>query len=175
MNDKIRKGDFSKLAEEYSLHRPDYSKTVCKAIIGTQNKSTKNIEFLDIGAGTGIWTRMVIDCGIKSAIAIEPNKNMIENGMITSKGYNISWRLGSAEDTGLENNSFDWISMASSFHWADFKKSTKEFHRLLRPGGRFTAIWNPRLIEVNPLLVEIEVSCSIHDTAAEETPVHAQC
>jgi hypothetical protein len=26
----------------------------------------------------------------------------------------------------------------------------------LRPGGRFTALWNPRLIEVNPLLVEIE-------------------
>jgi hypothetical protein len=27
---------------------------------------------------------------------------------------------------------------------------------LLRPGGRFTALWNPRLIEINPLLVEIE-------------------
>tara|TARA_B100000214_G_C23547790_1_gene436937 strand:- start:161 stop:562 length:402 start_codon:yes stop_codon:yes gene_type:complete len=27
---------------------------------------------------------------------------------------------------------------------------------VLKPGGLFTAIWNPRLIEVNPLLVEIE-------------------
>jgi SAM-dependent methyltransferase len=46
--------------------------------------------------------------------------------------------------------------MASSFHWVDFDKATQEFHRVLRPGGYFTALWNPRLIEVNPLLVEIE-------------------
>jgi hypothetical protein len=46
--------------------------------------------------------------------------------------------------------------MASSFHWANFDTATKEFHRVLRSGGRFTALWNPRLIEMNPLLVEIE-------------------
>jgi hypothetical protein len=46
--------------------------------------------------------------------------------------------------------------MASSFHWANFETATQEFHRVLRPSGRFTALWNPRLIEVNPLLVEIE-------------------
>ena len=46
--------------------------------------------------------------------------------------------------------------IASSFHWANFDTATKEFHRVLRAGGRFTALWNPRLIEVNPLLVEIE-------------------
>jgi SAM-dependent methyltransferase len=46
--------------------------------------------------------------------------------------------------------------MASSFHWANFETATAEFHRVLRPGGRFTALWNPRLIEANPLLVEIE-------------------
>jgi hypothetical protein len=47
--------------------------------------------------------------------------------------------------------------MASSFHWADFELATKEFSRVLRKGGRFCALWNPRLIEVNPMLVEIEM------------------
>jgi SAM-dependent methyltransferase len=46
--------------------------------------------------------------------------------------------------------------MASSFHWADFDKATAEFHRALRPSGVFVALWNPRYIEANPLLVEIE-------------------
>jgi hypothetical protein len=46
--------------------------------------------------------------------------------------------------------------MASSFHWTNFDTATQEFHRVLRAGGHFTALWNPRLIEVNPLLVEIE-------------------
>jgi SAM-dependent methyltransferase len=44
----------------------------------------------------------------------------------------------------------------SSFHWVDFDKGCAEFQRILRPGGRFVAVWNPRLIEANPLLVEIE-------------------
>jgi SAM-dependent methyltransferase len=68
----------------------------------------------------------------------------------------IRWKEGSAEQTGLPEASSDWISMASSFHWAQFETATKEFHRVLRHGGRFTALWNPRLIEINPLLVEIE-------------------
>jgi SAM-dependent methyltransferase len=46
--------------------------------------------------------------------------------------------------------------MASSFHWADFDQACAEFHRILRPGGLFVALWNPRFIEANPLLVEIE-------------------
>jgi SAM-dependent methyltransferase len=46
--------------------------------------------------------------------------------------------------------------MASSFHWTDFDKACTEFQRILRPGGRFVALWNPRMIELNPLLVEIE-------------------
>ena len=46
--------------------------------------------------------------------------------------------------------------MASSFHWADFDATVREFSRVLRPGGLFVALWNPRNIEANPLLVEIE-------------------
>jgi SAM-dependent methyltransferase len=46
--------------------------------------------------------------------------------------------------------------MASSFHWVNFEKGTKEFARVIRSGGRFVALWNPRLVEENPLLVEIE-------------------
>ena len=46
--------------------------------------------------------------------------------------------------------------MASSFHWADFDLATQEFHRVLKPNGHFVALWNPRYLENNPLLLEIE-------------------
>jgi hypothetical protein len=39
---------------------------------------------------------------------------------------------------------------------ADFDKACDEFHRILWPGGVFVALWNPRFIEANPLLVELE-------------------
>lgn len=63
---------------------------------------------------------------------------------------------GSAEVTGLPSDSADIISMASSLHWTDFERALDEFCRVLRPGGRFVALWNPRRVESDPLLVSIE-------------------
>ncbi len=156
MTTTLKAGDFTGLAKDYSQHRPDYCPSVLKALIGLIDKPVKEIDFADVGAGTGIWTRMVHAQGVKSVSAVEPNDDMRANGMADSAGTGIRWLAGSAETTGLADVSCDWLSMASSFHWANFDIATREFHRVLRPGGRFTALWNPRLIEVNPLLVEIE-------------------
>ena len=87
---------------------------------------------------------------------MEPNTDMMGNGISDSKDFPIKWIKANAESTGLKENSVDWLTMASSFHWADFNAALKEFHRVLVPNGLFTAIWNPRLIEVNPILLEIE-------------------
>ncbi len=115
-----------------------------------------DVDFADVGAGTGIWSRMVLSKGVKSATAVEPNADMRANGITDSADTTIRWLAGNAEQTGLADASCDWLTMASSFHWTNFVVATREFHRALRPGGCFTALWNPRLIEVNPLLVEIE-------------------
>ena len=77
-------------------------------------------------------------------------------GIESSRGTGIEWRKGAAEATGMPDQSADLVSMASSFHWANFDQACDEFYRILRPGGLFVALWNPRLIETNPLLVEIE-------------------
>ena len=152
----MKAGDFTGLASDYSLHRPDYSPEVLHKLLSLLPRPVEQIDFVDVGAGTGIWTRMVHAIGVKSAIAIEPNEDMLSHGQIDSSVLNMRWMPGSAESTGLTDHCCDWVSMASSFHWADFDKAMTEFHRILRPGGIFTALWNPRLIEVNPLLVEIE-------------------
>ena len=81
---------------------------------------------------------------------------MREQGIASSKEHRIAWSKGTAEATGLPARSFDLVTMASSFHWADFERACDEFQRVLRPEGVFAALWNPRLIEANPLLVEIE-------------------
>ena len=153
---KIKAGDFTSLASNYSQHRPDYSITVLKALCGLINKAPKEINYADIGAGTGIWTRMVHETGINSIIAIEPNKEMRSFGEIDSQGTSICWLDGSAEKTGLKSSSLDWVTMASSFHWSNFNQATLEFNRILKRGGWFTALWNPRLIKKSPLLTDIE-------------------
>lgn len=152
----LKAGEFTGLAKDYSQSRPDYAFSVARALFGLLGRPANEIDFVDVGAGTGIWTRMAHGFGPRSANAIEPNDDMRAHGERDSTGLGIRWRAGSGEATGLSDASCDFLTMASSFHWADFDKATREFHRVLRPGGRFAALWNPRLIEVNPLLVRIE-------------------
>lgn len=154
MTATMRPGEFSKLAEDYSRYRPGYSESVLSGLLGMF--STTDIDVADIGAGTGIWTRMIAKRGVRSVVAVEPNDEMRRCGARDSEDLNITWKAGSGEVTGLADRSADWLSMASSFHWVNTEKGLAEFARILRPNGRFIAIWNPRRIEANPLLVEIE-------------------
>ena len=156
MNKKIKSGDFSLLYENYSKFRPDYSEDVLVKLLKLVKKKAEEIEFVDVGAGTGIWTRMVYNKGVRNTIAVEPNNNMRKQGEIDSINTKIKWKNGKAENIDIKENSCDLLTMASSFHWADFDSSIKEFYRVLKPGGRFALLWNPRNFENNPTLVEIE-------------------
>jgi ubiquinone/menaquinone biosynthesis C-methylase UbiE len=155
-NLQLKHGDFTQLAETYSKYRSGYAPSVRAALLGLLGRPAKQLDVADVGAGTGIWTRMLAEVGFRSIIAIEPNKEMRGRGIRDSASFPISWRTGWGEQTGLEDDSVDMVTMASSFHWVDFDEGTAEFCRVLRPGGWFVALWNPRLIEANPLLVEIE-------------------
>jgi ubiquinone/menaquinone biosynthesis C-methylase UbiE len=149
-------GDFTGLAGDYTKFRPGYAPAVADAVVRYVGKDISSIDAADIGAGTGIWTRAFAERGLRSVAAVEPNDDMRGEGIVSSIGTGITWSKGTAEATGLPAHSFDLVSMASSFHWADFNRACDEFQRILRPGGLFVALWNPRMIEVNPLLVEIE-------------------
>jgi len=152
----LKHGNYTGLAGNYARFRPGYAPHVATAVLGYVGRAAASIDAADIGAGTGIWTRALAARGVHSLVAVEPNDEMRGQGIETSRGTDIAWFKGSAEATGLPDGSVDLVSMASSLHWADFDKACEEFHRILRPGGVFVALWNPRFIEANPLLVEIE-------------------
>jgi SAM-dependent methyltransferase len=152
----MKHGDFTGLAGDYAKFRPGYAPQIATAILGYVGKDRAQIDAADVGAGTGIWTRILAARGLHSLVAVEPNDDMRGQGIETSRGSEVAWKKGSAEVTGLADGSVDLLTMASSFHWADFDQACAEFHRVLRPNGVFTALWNPRYIEANPLLVEIE-------------------
>lgn len=153
---KVRHGDFTGLADDYAKFRPSYAPQVATAILGFIRRDATRVDAADVGAGTGIWTRMLVERGLRSVVAVEPNDDMREQGITTSRGTRIEWLKGSAEATGLADSSVDLVTMASSLHWVDFDKACDEVYRILRPYGVFVALWNPRLIEANPMLVEIE-------------------
>lgn len=152
----MKHGDFSSLANDYSKYRPGYSESVATMLLALTGKPINEIDFADVGAGTGLWTRLVANKGVRKVVAVEPNSEMRAAGARDTAAREIEWLAGSGEETGLPDKTFDLVTMASSFHWVDFDKGTREFARILRPGGRFAALWNPRLVEANPFTKRIE-------------------
>jgi ubiquinone/menaquinone biosynthesis C-methylase UbiE len=151
----MKQGDFTELAEQYA-HRPGYSEQVLNLLCRyTGALDNTPFQVADVGAGTGKLTEQLLALGL-NCVAIEPNQAMREKGQEATRRYKIAWRAGSAEETGLESASVDWVLMASAFHWADAPRALSEFHRILKPGGFLSVLYNPRDIEKNPLQRAIE-------------------
>lgn len=149
-------GDFTKLAKDY-VNRVGYSEIALQVIKDHIEGRNGPIQLIaDVGAGTGKLTENLEQLGLRG-YAVEPNDAMRAEGVKLFSGRDtFIWSKGTAEVTGLPDNSVDWVLMGSSFHWADAPVALKEFHRILRPSGFFTAIWNPRNIESSPLHMGIE-------------------
>ena len=152
----MKHGDFTNLAKEY-VNRPGYSKDVLRMIGRSIGMDRRDFYVADVGAGTGKLTEELAALGMIGC-AVEPNDAMREEGIksLANIGSRFIWSKGTAEHTELPNNSFDWVLMGSSFHWTNAQEALIEFRRILKPGGYFTAIWNPRDIEGNDLHERIE-------------------
>ena len=59
LNEKIKLGDFSQLAKKYK-NRPSYSNEILNEILDEIKKPNKKIQAIDAGAGTGIFSRMLL-------------------------------------------------------------------------------------------------------------------
>ena len=153
----MRQGDFTQVAKYYH-NRPAYSAMLLEKLIrciNDSNKPLQSLQIVEVGAGTGKLTKMLANFGLQ-VVAVEPNDNMREEGIKYTQNTQIQWQKGSGEETGIDSNFADWVLMASSFHWTDHTKSLPEFARILKQGGYFTAIWNPRNIKDDSIFAEIE-------------------
>ena len=120
----MKKGDFSLLAKDYADYRPGYNTQVVNHIIYSTGLMPADVRAADVGAGTGIFAECLSALGVNRITAVEPNDEMRQAG-VDSNTDNIKFLKGSAEKTNLPSNSFDLVSMASSFHWTDYKKALK--------------------------------------------------
>ena len=153
----MKQGDFTLMAQHY-INRPAYSTMLLEKLLACVNEERldmKDFCITEVGAGTGKMTKLLSNFGAR-VLAIEPNDAMREEGIKYTKNCPIVWQKGSGEETGAESDSANWLVMASSFHWTDPMRSLPEFRRVLKKGGYFTAIWNPRNIKPDSIFEEIE-------------------
>ena len=95
--------DYSEFAAHYDK-RADYSENCLDAVFHKVS-SDKSYPVVDLGAGTGKLTLPLLRHGY-SVIAVEPNENMRTIGVANTRGLDVVWLEGIAENTSLPRNTF---------------------------------------------------------------------
>ena len=135
---------FSDRVENYVKYRPHYPEALLE-FMKTECGLDQGSVIADVGSGTGISSELFLYNGNK-VYAVEPNDEMRSAAeKIFSNDKNFISVNASAEETGLENNSVDFIIAGQAFHWFDLGKSKSEFRRILKKDGYFFIIWNSRI------------------------------
>lgn len=130
---------FSDRAEDYARYRPSYPAAAIDAILAGLAPPSQLV-VADVGAGTGISTRLLADRGAR-VLAVEPNAEMRAAALTHPR---VTWVDGTAEHTNLAPNAHDLVVVAQAFHWFDVPKALAEFRRVLRAHGRLAIVWNKR-------------------------------
>lgn len=109
---------------------------------------------LDLGCGPGFFCTLLSSLGCK-VIGMDFSEKMIEQARTNVATYGVpervSFRIGDASHTDFPNESFDLIVMRNvTWLMQDPLAAFKEWHRILRPGGRlvfFDANWYRYLVD----------------------------
>ena len=137
---------FSDRVANYIRFRPGYPSELVSALL-TRAESGDEPVVADIGSGTGIFTGLLLDRGLR-VYAIEPNANMRAAAEECLANYKRLVSIdGDAENTGLADASVDLVTAAQAFHWFNNEQSRAEFARILKPAGSLALIWNKRRLE----------------------------
>ena len=128
---------FSSRATDYAKYRPSYPQAAIATILEGLHSQTQIIT-ADIGAGTGIASRLLADRGVK-VIAIEPNGEMRQ---AAEPHPLVEFREATAEATLLPNSCVNLVTSFQAFHWFEPTPTLKELHRILKPSGRLALVWS---------------------------------
>lgn len=142
---------FSNRVADYVRYRPNYP-ALALAFLAWRCGLGPNSSVADVGSGTGILTRRLLELGC-DVTGVEPNREMREAAEASLVGCTRFRSVDArAEATGLGDASVDLVTAAQAFHWFDAAAARREFARILRPGGRVALVWNERCSDTTPFL-----------------------
>lgn len=134
---------FSNRVDSYAKYRPSYPPAVI-ACLQSEAGLTPQTVVADVGAGTGLLTKLLLDNG-STVYAVEPNAGMRQAAEAALGGYPKFHSIdGRSDATTLPDGSVDLVTAAQAFHWFEPMAARSEFRRILRPPHWVALIWNER-------------------------------
>ena len=147
---------FSGLADVYIAGRPAYADAFIESLYQKYGFSEDSV-IADIGSGTGKFAKQLLDKG-SFVYCVEPNDDMRNIAIAELESYGKFQSVnGTAANTGLKENSVDYITTAQAFHWFEPIQFRAECQRILKENGKVFLIWNQRDMssEINQRCTEI--------------------
>ncbi|MFD8701633.1 class I SAM-dependent methyltransferase [Kitasatospora sp. NPDC059648] len=130
---------FGAVAAEYDRGRPSYPDELFDTVERLWGRSLKGARTLDVGAGTGIATRLLAGRGA-DVVGVEPSDGMAAQFLLSSPTLPLV--RGNGDDLPFHDGSADLVTYAQAFHWTSPERSVPEAIRVLRPGGALATWWN---------------------------------
>lgn len=127
---------FGPAADEYDRLRPHYPPEALRWALGE-----RPLRVVDLGAGTGILTRIVAALG-HQVIPVEPDARM--RARLERASPQLTALAGRAEQIPLPDGAVGAVVAGQAYHWFDPEAAHAEIARVLRPGGVFAPVWNVR-------------------------------
>jgi SAM-dependent methyltransferase len=127
---------FGSAADRYDANRPSYPPAALTWALGTQSR-----QVVDLGAGTGILTRVLRSLG-HDVRPVEPDEGM--RARLSTSSPEVTPLAGTAEQIPLPDAAVDAVMAGQAYHWFDPERAHPEIARVIRPGGVFAPVWNIR-------------------------------
>ena len=138
------KDHFSSVSRLYQAHRPSYPEALFAYL---SSLSTSKACAWDCGTGNG-QAAVGLSRFFSQVIATDASKNQIAHAIAFP---NIRYLVSSAEQTPIESESVDLITVAQALHWFDIEAFFKEANRVLKKSG-ILAVWSYGMLEIDPAL-----------------------
>ncbi|MES2202065.1 MAG: class I SAM-dependent methyltransferase [candidate division FCPU426 bacterium] len=136
----LAKHGYQDSTDAYERGRPDFPSEAVACLV-EHCKIGQGSKVIDIGAGTGKFTRLLVPT--KATLrAIEPVEGMRKK--FAALLPDVEVLEGSAEFMPVHEGWADAIVAAQAFHWFDGPSALQECHRLLKVDGMLGMIWNSR-------------------------------
>jgi SAM-dependent methyltransferase len=142
---------FEDRVDDYVRYRPSYPKEVLLTVSEQCGLRPSSV-IADFGSGTGLLAQLFLEFGVE-VYGVEPSAAMRAAAeRLLARFPRFHSKEGTAESSGLPDQSCDVITCGQSFHWFDPVRSRAEFRRILRPGGWAVLVWNVRQTATTPFL-----------------------
>ncbi len=149
--------DFGRYSDDYAAYRPQYPASFYQRIEAVS--PIREAHALDLATGTGTIALELAALG-SSVVGIDSSAEQIGTAQRVASERGVANRVrftvASAENTGMDTESFDLVTAGQCWHWFNHASAIEEIRRVLRPSGVLAIVHYSYLAEHSPVAHDTE-------------------